>query len=222
LTSDRRNLSAEPTYPAERGETPGKESTHQEKGGILASPTGAASIPAAETPASASPHESVPSGAGEDRPHGPTQFSALGPTESEARRSLLTKVGEHLTQAALRAGRPIEMADWVPGELWTQKNFARSIVYRQIPSKTPGVNLSTAEVTVDPLDERKIEQVFAEFVNDRVAGRSLSLLKGFAGTVLVLGGASVFLRLGTGRTLTSPAGSSKQKSWLQRLRRNTK
>lgn len=140
-------------------------------------------------------------------------FSAMGATEHEAQQALLTKVGEHLSTLAIRSGRPVEMASWVPSPGWTQKYFAREIQYKPLASQTPGVNLFVAEVDIPTLDEKKIEQVFGEFRNDRVAARSLGLLKGFAGTVLVLGGVSVFLRLGTGRQFTPPTVLSR-KGWF--------
>jgi hypothetical protein len=143
----------------------------------------------------------------------PVRFSAMGATEHEAQRALLTKVGEHLSTLAIRSGRPVEMASWVPSAGWTQKYFARDIKYKPMPSQTPGVNLFVAEVDVPALNEKKIEQVFGEFRSDKMASRSLGLLKGFAGTVLVLGGISVFLRLGTGRQFAPPTVSSK-KGWF--------
>ncbi|MBY0587603.1 hypothetical protein K2X85_10520 [bacterium] len=145
-------------------------------------------------------------------------MSALGANEKEASRALFRLMGERLVAEAIRAGRPVEMANWVPSSEWTRQNFAKDIRLEKVPSRTSGVTLLEARADFPSLDEKRIEQVYHEFINDQVAGRSLALMKIFAGSVLVLGGASVFLRLGTGRQLV-PAGVWSKGGWWRNWKR---
>jgi polyhydroxyalkanoate synthesis regulator phasin len=143
----------------------------------------------------------------------PMKLSAIGTTEKEASRALFRLIGERLTAEAIRAGRPVEMASWLPDLDWCRQHFAKEMRIRKVSSPTEGVTLFEAEAVLPTLDEKRIDQVYHEYINDQVAGRSLALLKVFAGSVLLLGGSSVFLRLGTGRQMVPPAVSSKRVGW---------
>jgi hypothetical protein len=138
-------------------------------------------------------------------------------TQADARRSLTTKAGRVLAETLIRSGRSDDVGTWIPAEAWTLKYGLTDVEIAAVPSSTEGVNVYMARGTLAKPDDDRIEQVWFEYLKDAKSQRSLSVLKIYAGSVCVLGGLAVFLRLGTGRHLV-PGQVSLKRGWFGRRR----
>lgn len=95
----------------------------------------------------------------------------------------------------------VEASDWSPSRNWIRKSFVRSFDVKT--ANQDGIEKYYVEMDVD-LTSKRMEQVKERFLSDGSWYRTRNLAKGYAGAVLILGGLSIFLRLGTSRRPTSP------------------
>lgn len=131
------------------------------------------------------------------------------PSEAEARQAAMILASRYLSQVILQKG--LADTDWRPSLSWTSRNFIESLEIEKVERGDLSVFVGHADVRVP--DEKKVEQIWNEFVKDKAAGRSLLLLKVFAGAVFMAGGFAVLLRLGTGRHVAQEPVSLK-KRWF--------
>jgi hypothetical protein len=133
------------------------------------------------------------------------------PSEAEARQGAMLLASRYLSQVIQQKG--LIYTDWRPSLSWTSRNFIESLEIEKVERGDLSVFVGHADVRVP--DEKKVEQIWNEFVKDKAAGRSLLLVKIFAGAVFMAGGFAVLLRLGTGRHVAQEPVSLKKRLFGQ-------
>lgn len=133
------------------------------------------------------------------------------PSEAEARQGAMLLASKYLSQVIQQKG--LIYTDWRPSFSWTSRNFIESLEIEKVERGDLSVFVGHADVRVP--DEKKVEQIWNEFVKDKAAGRSLLLVKIFAGAVFMAGGFAVLLRLGTGRHVAQEPVSLKERLFGQ-------
>jgi len=134
------------------------------------------------------------------------------PSEVEARQAAMLLASQYLSQIILQKG--LVYTDWRPSLNWTSRNFIESLEIEKVERGDLSVFVGHADIRVP--DEKKVEQIWNEFVKDKAAGRSLLMLKVFAGAVFMAGGFAILLRLGTGRHVAQEPVSLKRRWFGQK------
>ncbi|WP_145259937.1 hypothetical protein [Planctomycetes bacterium Pan216] len=87
---------------------------------------------------------------------------------------------------------------WTPSLEW----IAKDIVTKRQVTDTPSKGIALKEVTlVADISQNRIEQAHETFLRYRNRIRTLHLAETYLGAIMILGGAAIFLRFGTGRRL---------------------
>jgi Na+-translocating ferredoxin:NAD+ oxidoreductase RnfG subunit len=113
----------------------------------------------------------------------------------------LHKISRFLVQT-LETETPVRVGDWSPAPEWIARNL---VDYREV---TPEQNElgQRYKVRMDvELTQERLEQVYEQYRSEKVEARTTGLVNGYAGAILLLGGASILLRLGTSRRASLPA-----------------
>lgn len=116
-----------------------------------------------------------------------------------AMEAMTEEVGRFLVLAAIANGRSEQLAAWHPDGEWVRRSFLADAEIVETPSETNGVTLFVASAPVETPGEDDADRIWNRYLSDVSGARSLLLLKGYAGSMLVAGGLAIFLRLGTSR-----------------------
>lgn len=91
----------------------------------------------------------------------------------------------------------VDASFWSPPESWLRETFGEYDVESK-PSGTGDILLTQMNTTID-VSPDLIRDIEKRFRTDQQSYRAVRLGKAYAGTVFILGGLAIFLRLGTGR-----------------------
>lgn len=132
-----------------------------------------------------------------------TFLSTLHSKLGEARGEIDQRVAEYLRAAVAFEYAAKDVADWKPSPDWIREHLI--VREDKVPhGDAPGYFRLKAVASFDP---QHLELASDRYQQDQVTGRTWLLAKTYAGTVSMLGGLAIFLRLGTGVRPGANAGA---------------
>lgn len=122
-------------------------------------------------------------------------LSSLHSSESEAFHEALERLGDYIRLAVAADARGAAGVDWRPDPEWVERTFVVGRSFVPNASKEPGIVQARVEANLDP---DSLSAADALYHRARASERVGRLAKVYAGTVLILGGLAMVLRIGTG------------------------
>lgn len=127
--------------------------------------------------------------------------SGLAGERRDAEAEAIDKLCEFAPRALAARYPSVDFGDWKPSPHWVKKWLVESEDVASV-TDADGDTHYRAKL-IGALRAEQTEAAFKRFVADRDLARTLRIAKGFAGTVLILGGLSLVTRIGAGRRLQS-------------------
>lgn len=113
----------------------------------------------------------------------------------------------------------MDIGDWSPTPEWTFKNLVGNNRFLTREETEVGPRYRV-RMDVD-LSQKNVDRVYQQFINDRSDVRTAGVLKAYIGIILIIGGAAICLRLGTGRNPQPPPEAKAVLAKEQAPRSNT-
>jgi hypothetical protein len=127
------------------------------------------------------------------------QTTTVEGAENEA----LGRVGLFLANVVQRE-HGTKVGSWAPSDTWIVRNLEPIGVVKDLTTPESGPRYQ-GEVEIELTDNR-VQQICELYRDERVSSRMRGVTQVFAGAVFLLGGLSIFLRLGTSKRVPVPAG----------------